>query len=403
MAGKAASDNRIWTKPFVILTFCNFVVSMTMWLLSVEMVEFAHKNFGVSESMAGATLTSYVLFAALARIFLGAKTDEWGARKTLFAVFVINSICPFAYVLCSNIWSLLAVRCVHGVAFGLAGASTASAVVMVLPESRKGEGVGYFTISQAIATAIGPFLAISAVNVSGSFEMVFVSLGVLCTATFFLLFALKLPASANGRPAKKKEAHRLSLDDFVQVSLFPLVGVACLAYVGYSGLAAFMTLYADSLGLSLYASLFFVVYAAAMILTRPRVGKYVDSHGPDGMVRLSLVALAAGFLLMSIDAWVCSRLGLQVAGAVMLLAAALTGFGIGNTQSVIQATIAIKTPQDNLGKANSTFFLGLDLGSGVGPVVLGLAIPVVGYPGMYAVLILVAFAAMVLYGGGSRR
>ena len=123
----AKLEDKIWTAPFAILTFCNFVLSLTMWLLSVEMVEYTHAMYGVSETLAASTLTAYVFSSALARIFLGAKTDEWGAKKTLIGVFIANSICPFAYIFCSDIWMLLAVRCVHGVAFGLSAGAAASA------------------------------------------------------------------------------------------------------------------------------------------------------------------------------------------------------------------------------------------------------------------------------------
>ena len=134
-----------------------------------------------------------------------------------------------------------------------------------------------------------------------------------------------------------------------------------------------------------------------MILTRPRVGKYVDAHGPKSMIHLSLALLAVGFLFMAADAFVCAQFGELAAGVVLLVAAALTGFGIGNTQSVIQTIIAMNTPQENLGKANSTFFLGLDAGSGIGPVIIGLAIPFTGYPGIYLVLAFVAVGALLLY------
>ena len=83
--------------------------------------------------------------------------------------------------------------------------------------------------------------------------------------------------------------------------------------------------------------------------------------------------------------------------ALLLASAAFAGFGIGATQSIVQAVIARDTPPDEMGKANSTFFMSMDLGSGVGPVAIGAVIPLIGYSGSYLVLAVLAALAGVLY------
>jgi MFS family permease len=60
--------------------------------------------------------------------------------------------------------------------------------------------------------------------------------------------------------------------------------------------------------------------------------------------------------------------------------------------------IAVKvTPKHRLGLVNSTFYIFLDLGIGVGPLILGLFIPFTGYRGMYAVMVGVVLFSTFLY------
>ena len=70
---------------------------------------------------------------------------------------------------------------------------------------------------------------------------------------------------------------------------------------------------------------------------------------------------------------------------------------IGATQSIVQAVIARDTPPTEMGKANSMFFMSMDLGSGVGPVLIGAVIPFIGYSASYLVLAAIAAFAAALY------
>ena len=56
-----------------------------------------------------------------------------------------------------------------------------------------------------------------------------------------------------------------------------------------------------------------------------------------------------------------------------------------------------EAPAHRVGTATSTFYLLLDAGTGLGPLLLGLLIPVAGFPGMYTVLAGVVLASTLLY------
>ena len=167
----------------------------------------------------------------------------------------------------------------------------------------------------------------------------------------------------------------------------PLASVLFLCYLGYSGILSFVTLYAEERGLSDAVSLYFVIYAIVILISRPPVGRRVDRTGENSIIYWCFASLTIGLIILA----------LAFNGPLLLLSAAFVGFGIGATQSIVQAVIARDTPQNELGKANSTFFMSMDLGSGIGPIIIGAIIPFIGYSGSYIVLAFCAAFAAVVY------
>lgn len=66
-----------------------------------------------------------------------------------------------------------------------------------------------------------------------------------------------------------------------------------------------------------------------------------------------------------------------------LIAAAFLGFGIGVVQSCGLTVAVQKSPAHRISYANSTFYIFLDIGTGVGPFFLGFLVSPLGYRGMY--------------------
>ena len=81
----------------------------------------------------------------------------------------------------------------------------------------------------------------------------------------------------------------------------------------------------------------------------------------------------------------------------MLIAAALLGFGVGTVQASGLALAVRLAPDDRLSLANSTFYILLDIGVGVGPLLLGIVQPLWGYRGLFEAMSLVAIVALAAY------
>lgn len=175
----------------------------------------------------------------------------------------------------------------------------------------------------------------------------------------------------------------------VEPSVLPIACVAGLIFFGYSSLLTFLTPYAAEIGLSRAASVFFVAYALAMFVTRPFTGRAFDRKGPAPVMGPAFFSFAAGMALVATSSndW-------MILGAALLL-----GFGVGTVQSCGLAMAVNIASDDRLSVANATFYMLLDVGVGIGPLILGAIVPLIGYQWLYFCMAgvgLVAFVAFVV-------
>ena len=438
-SGRGTSGEQgLWSRTFIVLMGVNFCSALSFYLVMVKITEFAMDTYGVIHSIAGTLMSSYVIAALLTRLFFGSKIDSWGVKRALVIGSVVNAACMALYLVPLPFIPLIAVRVVHGFGFAIMSGSAAAGAALVIPRHRYGEGIGYFSMMQALATGVGPFVAIAITNTFGSYRAMFIVATVFAVLAVASLALLDIPAQASkesatgggvqaqasdgGAAAQEAQAKNSAAADgdsaaataitastadsvdgendtaattaaspskksFVQWAVVPLASVLFLCYIGYAGVISFVTLYAAHLHLVDAVTLYFVVYAVVILVTRPPVGRLVDRKGENAIIYWCFLSLAVGFVVLAL-----------ASNAFMLLAsAAFIGFGIGATQSITQAVIARDTPPAEMGRANSTFFMSMDLGSGVGPIVIGAVIPFIGYSGSYLMLAGVAVLAGVVY------
>ena len=398
----------IWTPTFVLLTAVNFTAALVFYLFIVKIVEYTMLTYGSSYSAAGLMVSAYVIASLLTRLFLGGQIDKWGLKRSIIIGMGVNAAAALLYLIEGGFLYLLFVRALHGMGFGIASGALAASAALIVPPERRGEGIGYFSMAQALATGVGPFVAIIFTS-SGTYTALFIFTAVVTAAALAASFFVSVPsikAETPAKPAEKDAAQAadaaagdakddgaatkksgLSLGSFIQISILPLAIPLLFVMCCYSGVVSFLTVFAEERNLVEASSLYFVMYSIAILLTRPPVGRRVDRKGENSVIYVTFAALIVGFVVLAF----------AYNGAVLLASAALIGFGIGCTQSTVQTTIVRITPKQELGRANSTFFMSMDLGTGIGPVIIGVFIPYLGYQVVYLALAVVALFACLLY------
>lgn len=411
------AEEKLWTKNFVLGTGVNFLIMANYYSLMVVVADYAMRQFGAPASVAGLAASIFIIGALVSRFITGAIMDRVGRRRLLVIVSVFEVLFSACYLLGLGLGPLFVLRFFHGFCYGAGSTTVGTIVTSIVPGSRKGEGIGYYMLSVTVGAAVGPFLGMFLSQAFG-FQVLFIAAAAIAVLNLAAALLLKAPepkhaprkaaaagagagapAGAVAPAAARAPLPKLRLRDFLEFTVMPLSAACAVLYFCYSSLLTFLTPFAAEAGLATAASFFFVVYAIATFVTRPFTGKLFDRKGDRAVMVPSFAAFIVGMALLST----------VHQPAAMLAAAALMGFGVGTIQSSALALCVRIAPDSRISLANSTFYMFLDIGVGIGPLVLGTIEPALGYRGLFLSMAVVAIAAMALYllvsrkGGTMRR
>lgn len=377
-------NEKLWTKDFIVVAIVNFFISLIFFLLLVTIPLFAVDVLHATKSEAGLVTGIFIIGILFGRLFIGYIMNLFGLRMTLFIGLLFFTFTSLLYFISDNLTFLLINRFLHGLTMGIAATGTGTIAALIIPSSKKGEGIGYFSMSNILGTAIGPFIGLYLLQHSG-FEIIFGFCLALGAISLFIAFFLHVPEIKNSTTETKKSAFRIS--NLIEPKALPIAIITLTLAFCYSSVMSFINFYAIELDLMDAASFFFLVYAIAVLISRPFTGRIMDLKGANLIIYPAIIIYAIGMLVLSIAD---NSIG-------FLLAGVLFGFGWGNLQSCTQAAAIKATPPDRLGIATATYFIFLEIGFGFGPYVIGLIIPFTGYNTLYLIMCIIILFTTVLY------
>lgn len=381
----------LWTKTFMLIILVNFLMFMSMYLLMPTLPVYAQK-IGGSETVAGMIVGLFTLSAVAVRPWFGNMLDHTGRKTVLIIGIALFVTASFVYNLIQVIALLLALRVVHGVGWGATTTAAGTIASDVIPAPRRGEGMGYYGISTTIAMSIGPALGLYIIK-GFSFTILFLGSGVLAVAGFLTAMLINyerkgagsIPGFREGRPQFPSGRSRKK-GVIIEKTAVPTSLVLFFTAMSYGGIVTFLKQYADYRGVA-NIGWFFTVYALVLLVSRPQMGRMADKYGAGPV-------LVPGIWLV-----IVSLLTLMAARSlpVFLAAAVLYGLGFGAVQPVLNAVTISLAPPERRGAANATFFSAMDLGIGLGAVILGAVLQRFNYVPMFAFSAVLTLLSMVVY------
>ena len=374
---------RLWTKDFINTSLVNFALMMSQYLLLVTMAMYAAQQYNASVGMAGLVSSSFIIGSLIGRLFGGKHITEMGGKKMLIIGSVLIVILTASYLIPMGISLFILLRILHGAAMGYAMTATGTIIAQIIPPSRNGEGIGYFSMSVVMATAIGPLIGVSLISAYG-FTSIFLFSFSMAVVSLILGLTVKAPPM---KVIKKEKDQKFNIWEFFEKRAVPISLVMFVMALAYSSILSYVTAYAESINLIQAGSIYFTVYGVTVLLSRPITGPLLDRKGANVVMYPAIIMFGLGMIVIS-QASVT---------LVFLLAAVFIGFGYGNVQSITQALSIKVTPPERLGLANTTYFIALDLGLGFGPFILGYIVSMLGYRGMYLTLGFVVLASIIIY------
>lgn len=363
---------KLWTPEFLGMGGSNLFLFMSQYIMVASLPIFIMDTLGGGDMEAGLAMTAFQIGAVSCRPLAGRIIDAVNKQRLMRAATIAFFLVMLAFNWLHSEQAIYALRFLHGCIFALATTAAAAMAALVLPASRKGEGIGYFALSTNLAMVVGPLIGLVLIGNFGSMAL-FAFLTALAALTFLAANARQLPDEVVRPAGRQKKGFHLA--DFIERrSLAPAL-LGGMVFFAYGGILTFIPLYAKSLGLQAETSLFFVVFAFVIILTRPVIGRLFDEKGPDWTVYPGFACFAAGMLLFS-------QVGTT---AGLLVSAAVLGIGFGALSPAFQTLAVESAPAARAGVATATYFWSLDISVGLAAVLLIFVAAQFGYAFMYGI------------------
>lgn len=372
-----SAQPKLWTKDLVLIILVNLCV-FTNHIMSLSTFPFFIQSLGGTEAIAGICAAVFSFVAVIIRPFVGWWLDNGVRRSALVIGLLLLGLAPLGYVFVPTLSLAIALRMIHGVGLSFSNSTTATVASDVICRPRFAEGMGYFGMATALASAIAPALGLELMYGFG-FQVLYATaagIALLGLVLFMFIHAPKVEV-----PHKK-----LDLKTIINRDSLPATVTMLVFMFTFGALENFVALFASENDLP-SGSIYFLVMSAMLLLVRVTLGKLVDEKGEAFFVYSCNAAMLVVFLLL---AFVPTTV-------TFILSAILAGYAFGGLEPSLQS-MAVHTADDaSRGSANSTFLCGYDIGYGLGGGVAGSLITAAGYTTMWSVVSLACVVSVLIY------
>jgi len=330
---------------------------------------------GGDDAAAGLAFGAFAISALVLRPIAGRLADLRGRLPLLLGGALVAAASLALLALAENLVVIVALRLLAGVAEAAFFVAVFAALADLAPPERMGEALSYNSLGLYLGIALGPPLGEALVRAFG-FGLAWTGAAALAVVAAGLSL---LVGETRVGPPPDDAGHHLIHRPALPIALGFLASL-----VAMGGFLAFASLYAIRVGLP-NASLALFVYGGIVVVCRIAFARV-----PDRLPPLALGAAALGTI----------GLGLALAAswsspAGLILGAAVTAVGVTfSTPAFFAAIFATASPSQR-GVASGTASAAIDLGLGIGPILLGLVADPFGIPWAFGVGAAVAVAGAV--------
>ena len=374
---KGKGEPKLWTRNLVLIILVDLCV-FTNHIMSLSTFPFYIQSLGGTEAVAGICAAAFSFVAVIIRPFVGWWLDNGVRRAALVAGLVLMGLAPLGYVFVPVLSVAIAIRMMHGVGLSFSNSTTATVASDVICRPRFAEGMGYFGMATALASAIAPALGLSLMEGFG-FNALYAVAAVIAGLGLVLFAFVRAPKV--DVPKKK-----LDLRTIINRDSLPATVTMLIFMFTFGALENFVAIFASEASLP-SGSIYFLVMSAMLLLVRITLGKLVDQRGEAFFVYSCNAAMLVAFLLLAFVPNVVTY----------ILSAVLAGYAFGGLEPSLQSMAVHTSTEETRGSANSTFLCGYDIGYGLGGGIAGSLITGLGYSAMWSIVSLACVLSVIVY------
>ena len=370
---------KLWNAVFINIVIVNVIMNLGQFMMNTLIPKFAD-SLGATATVVGLVTSVFTITALAAKSVSGPAIDSLPKKKILFGATLIIILAFIIYSLAHSVATIIVARLIHGIGLAFTASTCLAIACDALPRDKMAQGIGYFSLGQAIASAVGPAVGLSLATRFGYNKMFAIGAGVMALSAV-LAITMKTPSTHTYKKFK------ISLENmFAKEAVIPAMLQLFLA-MSYTSIGSFLVLYAQNERGVENIGLWFTVNAVCMIITRPVVGKLADKYGIHKVLLPAIIMFALSLFVISISDNIY----------LFLLSAAVNAFGYGTIVPTNQALCMKCVTPERRGVGGNTNYIGMDLGFMTGPVLAGVFVSNFGYSNMYKLMIIPIVIACALF------
>lgn len=376
--------DRLWNHNYIKVWSANFMIFFSFMIVTPLLPLYLSEEFGADKDTIGLVLSGYTLAALIVRPFSGYLVDSFPRKVVLLISYFLFFAMFAGYIVAGTLTFFAVIRTLHGGPMGAVTVANSTCAIDVLPPSRRAEGIGYYGLSNNLATSIAPTVGLLIYDYfTGGYHIIFTVALAVAGIGLFINSMVHFPEKEIVRNREP-----LSLDRFFLIKGWrESIVVICFAF-SYGVLATYLAIYGkEELGMTAGSGLWFLILSIGLILSRLvgarslRQGK-VTENASRGIV-LSLF----GYLAFAAvhNAW-------GYYGAALII-----GLGNGHLWPAMQTMFVNLAHSNQRGTANSTMLTSWDAGMGLGVIGGGCVAEYLGYSSAFWTAWIVNLCAVVLF------
>ncbi|MBO4875152.1 MAG: MFS transporter [Bacteroidales bacterium] len=374
---------KLWNSNYTKVWIANFMIFFSFMLLAPMLPLYMSDTFDANKDIIGIVLSGYTLTALLIRPFSGFLVDSFPRKKVLLICYFLFFIFFAGYLAAGTLLIFAIVRTLHGAPFGATTVSNSTVAIDVLHPSRRAEGIGYYGLSNNIASAIGPSVAIWIHEVTGSYDLIFLLSLLFAGIGFAINSTLKL------KPRDiVQDKPKLSFDRFFLVKGWSeALAMVCYAF-SYGVIATYIAIYGkEELGITGGSGVYFILLSAGLIMSR-LIGNRTLREGK--IVRNASLGICVSVVGYLVFAALHNPVGFYASALII-------GLGNGHMWPAFQTMFINLAPHTQRGTANSSILISWDIGVGLGILVGGVFVEHFGYHSAFWVAWILNAVGVIFY------
>ena len=350
--------SKIYSKDIILVLAASFFYMASPMLVTPLITGFSG-SIGASAALMGLVGGMMNLVSLFCRPLAGNLADRISKYKLSFIGAVFMTLACVGYIFAPNEAVVVIARIINGFGFACCSVCMATWMSDMLPKDKIGSGMGFYGTMNALAMAVAPAIGVSAYQTFG-YRASFVIALVFSVAIIAVIQFIGDREEPEKEPVSTDEEQKRI--ELIDVKVIPIALIIMLFAIPYCATQSFLVTYAETRGLHIFVSLFFPAYAVVLIVLRLSLRNLFDKLPFQVFLLAGIVSELMAILLLT----------LMNNNVIMILASCFLAGGYGVMSSVCQSTAILLAGKGKRGLANSTYYIGLDLGMTLGPFIGGI-------------------------------